>query len=116
MRVDYDDVETEDDLKVTHQGKPFTGEVVERGPGGVVVAITTYYEGMEDGPSYEWYPTGERKAAGSVRYGTAVGVHEEWYRSGALAAVDEFDDRGRHLSRRRWDESGALTEERVYTP
>ncbi|MDG4835724.1 hypothetical protein O7631_04245 [Micromonospora sp. WMMD967] len=110
MRVDYDDVETEDDLRVTYQGEPFTGEVVERSPQGQVVALTTYFEGMEDGPSAEWYPTGERKAEGSVRYGTAVGVHEEWHRNGNLASRVEFDDQGRMLSQQRWAEDGTPIE------
>ncbi|MEV1159400.1 hypothetical protein AB0J27_28810 [Micromonospora chokoriensis] len=110
MRVDYDDVETEDDLRVTYQGEPFTGEVVERSPQGQVIALTTYFEGMEDGPSAEWYPTGERKAEGNVRYGTAVGVHEEWHRNGNPASRVEFDDQGRMLSRQRWAEDGTPIE------
>lgn len=116
MRVDFDDVDTEDDLKVTYQGRPFTGEVVERAPGGAIVAMTTYYEGMEDGPTAEWYPTGERKAEGVVRYGTAVGVHQTWHRNGAIATLDEFDDKGRLLLRRRWDESGRVVEDRSFAP
>ncbi|MCZ7377847.1 toxin-antitoxin system YwqK family antitoxin [Micromonospora sp. WMMC250] len=110
MRVDYDDVETEDDLRVTYQGEPFTGEVVERSPQGQVIALTTYFEGMEDGPSAEWYPTGERKAEGNVRYGTAVGVHEEWHRNGNPASRVEFDNQGRMLSRQRWAEDGTPIE------
>ncbi|PWW58365.1 hypothetical protein DFQ13_109158 [Actinokineospora spheciospongiae] len=114
MRVEYDDVETEDDLRVTHQGKPFTGEVVERAPGGQVVALTTYFEGMEDGPAAEWYPTGERKAEGAVSYGTAIGVHQTWHRNGTLATHDEFDPKGKLLVRRRWDENGAVLEDRTH--
>ncbi|MGK5738714.1 toxin-antitoxin system YwqK family antitoxin [Micromonospora sp. URMC 103] len=110
MRVEYDDVETEDDLRVTYQGQPFTGEVVERSSQNQVIAITTYFNGIEDGPSAEWYPTGERKAAGTVRYGMAVGVHEEWHRNGNLAARSEFDDQGNLLSRYRWAEDGTPLE------
>ncbi|MEU7771827.1 hypothetical protein AB0C44_10970 [Micromonospora taraxaci] len=110
MRVDYDDVATEDDLRVTYQGELFTGEVVERSPQGQVIALTTYFEGMEDGPSADWYPTGERKAEGSARYGTAVGVHEEWHRNGNPASRVEFDDQGRMLSRQRWAEDGTPIE------
>jgi antitoxin component YwqK of YwqJK toxin-antitoxin module len=108
MRVDFDDVRTEDDLRVTYQGRLFTGEVVERGPDGVIVALTTYYAGMEDGPTAEWYPTGERRAEGVVRYGTAVGTHRTWHRNGTIATHEEFDDEGRLLLRRCWDESGGV--------
>ncbi|MGC5306229.1 toxin-antitoxin system YwqK family antitoxin [Micromonospora zamorensis] len=113
MRVEYDDVETEDDLRVTYQGELFTGEVVERSPQGQVIALTTYFKGMEDGLSAEWYPSGERKAEGSVRYGTAVGVHEEWHRNGNPAARIEFDDQGKLLSRHRWAEDGTPIESYV---
>jgi antitoxin component YwqK of YwqJK toxin-antitoxin module len=113
VRVEYDDVKTEDDLRVTHQGEPFTGEVVERSPQGQVIAVTTYFNGMEDGSSTEWYPTGERRAAGSARYGLAVGVHEEWYRNGSLAIRSEFDDHGRLLSRHRWAPDGTPLEVHV---
>ncbi|WP_433648615.1 toxin-antitoxin system YwqK family antitoxin [Micromonospora zamorensis] len=106
MRVEYDDVETEDDLRVTHQGELFTGEVVERSPQGQVIVVTTYFKGMEDGLSAEWYPSGERKAEGSARYGMAVGVHEEWHRNGNPAARVEFDDQGKLISRQRWAEDG----------
>jgi antitoxin component YwqK of YwqJK toxin-antitoxin module len=110
VRVDYDDVETEDDLQVTYQGELFTGEVVERSPQGQIIALTTYVKGMEDGLSAEWYPTGERKAEGSARYGTAVGVHEEWHRNGNPATRVEFDDQGKMLSRQRWAEDGTPIE------
>lgn len=40
MRVDYDDVETEDDLRVTYQGDLFTGEVVQRAPQDQVIALS----------------------------------------------------------------------------
>lgn len=113
MRVEYDDVETEDDLRVTYQGEPFTGEVVERSPQGQVIALTTYFNGMEDGLSAEWYPGGERKAEGSVSYGTAVGVHEEWHRNGNTAARIEFDNQGKLLSCHRWAEDGTPVESYV---
>ncbi|MFG1895784.1 toxin-antitoxin system YwqK family antitoxin [Micromonospora zamorensis] len=106
MRVEYDDVEIEDDLRVTHQGELFTGEVVERSPQGQVIAVTTYFKGMEDGLSAEWYRSGERKAEGSAHYGIAVGVHEEWHRNGNPAARVEFDDQGKLISRQRWAEDG----------
>ena len=114
MRVDYDDVVFEDDLRVTHEGKAFTGEVVEHAPNGTVITLTTYFEGFEDGPTAEWYPTGEPRSEGLVRAGTAVGVHQAWHRNGTIAAYDEFDDRGKLRLRRRWDEAGTLLEDRAF--
>lgn len=113
MRVELNDVTTEDDLRVTYQGEPFTGEVVERVRGGQIVAVRTYHLGVEDGPSAAWYPTGERKGTGVVRMGTAIGVHEVWHQNGTPAVRVEFDDDGNFLSRRRWTEDGTLVEEEV---
>ena len=90
-RVDLDDVEWNDFALVTHNGEPFTGEVVEKTSTGAVVAVTDYTGGMEEGPSTEWYPSG---------------VHQEWHLDGHLAAETEFDDQGRQLSNREWDETG----------
>ncbi|WP_424185064.1 toxin-antitoxin system YwqK family antitoxin [Actinokineospora sp. G85] len=114
MRADSDDVVTEDDLKVTHQGRPFTGEVIERTSTGAVVALTTYHHGIEDGPSAEWYPTGERKAEGMVNNGMPTGIHNSWHRNGTLATFDKFSDKGKLLIRRRWTESGDLIEDNDY--
>jgi antitoxin component YwqK of YwqJK toxin-antitoxin module len=114
MRVDFDDVVTENDLRVTYQGRSYTGEVVERAPDGAVVAVTTYWQGVEDGPSAEWYPTGEPKYEGLVRFGTAVGVHRSWHRNGTVAAYDEFSDEGRLVLRRRWEDTGELVEDRSF--
>lgn len=110
-RVDFDQVDWDDFALVVHNGEPFTGEVVEKGPGGVIVAVTSYVNGREDGPSTEWYPSGQVKARGDARFGQAVGVHQVWHPNGQLAAETEFDDQGHQLSNREWDEAGNVTAE-----
>jgi antitoxin component YwqK of YwqJK toxin-antitoxin module len=114
MRVDFDEVDWDDDLLLIHDGAPFTGEVVEKTRDGAVVAVTGYTDGYEDGPSTEWFPTGELKFHGVARRGWAVGVHQVWHRNGRLASERAFDDEGHQLSNREWDENGNLLEESIY--
>jgi antitoxin component YwqK of YwqJK toxin-antitoxin module len=114
MRVDFDEVNWDDDALVIHDGVPFTGEVVEKAPNGAIVAVTGYVDGYEDGPSTEWYPTGELKARGVTRLGRAVGVHQVWYRNGQLATERAFDGQGHQLSIREWDEAGYMLKESIY--
>jgi len=114
MRVDVNDVEMDDDLKVYLRGEPFTGEVVEHDPDGRLIGLTTYFNGVEDGPSAAWYPDGTPRAKGEAVNGMGIGLHETWFPNGRLAAQDEFDGTGRHLARRRWDEAGRLVEDRDY--
>ena len=83
-----------------------TGEVVETTSTGANVAVTSYTDGREDGPSTEWYASGELKARGASRLGLAVGVHKEWHVNGQLAAETAFDDQGHQLSNREWNETG----------
>jgi antitoxin component YwqK of YwqJK toxin-antitoxin module len=116
MQVNYDDIELDESDRAYLNDEPYTGEVIETTSTGQVVGLTTYYNGVEDGPSAEWYPTGERKAAGTITWGLPTGTHEEWHRNGTLATHSTFDDKGHLLTRRRWDENGTLIEEIDQTP
>lgn len=108
IRVDFDEVSWDDDSRVVHNGVWFTGEVVEKTRSGEIVAVTSYWNGVEDGQSTEWYPSGQLKARGVARYGQAVGAHQVWHPNGQLATEAVFDDEGHQLSRRAWDEAGNL--------
>lgn len=114
LRVDFDEVGWDDNALVVHNGVPFTGEVVEKAPNGEIVAVTSYVNGREDGPSTEWYPSGQLKARGVARFGHAIGMHQVWHPNGQLAAETEFDDQGLQLSNREWDEAGNVIAEATY--
>ncbi|MBC6447132.1 hypothetical protein [Actinokineospora xionganensis] len=36
--------------------------ILERGAGGQILALTTYFIGMKYSPYAQWHPTGDRKA------------------------------------------------------
>jgi antitoxin component YwqK of YwqJK toxin-antitoxin module len=113
MRINFEEAYHDDDLRLRYQGERFTGEVVETTPDGRIIALTSYFNGMEDGPAAEWYPNGQLRARGSTSSGRAVGLHLEWHPNGQLAVEHRFDDAGREISIRRWDESGHLIEDKT---
>lgn len=108
MRINIDDTDLDSDMCYLYQGEPFTGEAVETVSGGRIIAVTTYQNGREHGPSWEWYPDGQMKFEGAARDGRAIGVNRGWHRNGQLAEEKIFDERSRLISVRRWDENGIL--------
>ncbi|WP_179536567.1 toxin-antitoxin system YwqK family antitoxin [Actinopolyspora biskrensis] len=97
------------DETALYQGFPFTGEVVEETRGGVLVALTTYVDGVPDGVTKEWYPDGAKRSEGYNSRGRAIGTHVEWHKNGTLAREARFSDTGGYLGQRRWDDDGTLT-------
>ncbi|QUQ70818.1 toxin-antitoxin system YwqK family antitoxin [Kutzneria sp. CA-103260] len=100
-----DDNELDDWLRLTHDGEPFTGELVNT-YGETLVSLTTYRAGWCDGPTKAWYEDGTRKAEGMNRRSKAVGVHRRWHHNGQLAVEKRFDDNGRLVAEEHWDEEG----------
>ncbi|QBI56494.1 toxin-antitoxin system YwqK family antitoxin [Streptomonospora litoralis] len=97
-------------------GEAYTGEAVELGKNGQVIALTTYERGLEHGPSLEWYPNGQLMEEGRVdMVKGAVGVWKTWHKDGTLAAERTFDDDGRMLADRAWDADGHVVKDKVYS-
>ena len=82
--IEVDDPEVDGHLagRITYRGELFTGQTVGHDPDGRRIALTTYADGIQDGPSKEWYPDGH------------------------LRQLHFFDEIGNHLSRTIWDEDG----------
>lgn len=112
MRVNIED--TEDDYNgVLYEGVPYTGEVVEIGRESKLISLCNYYAGVQDGPYSEWYGPDRPFKQGTMRFGLLIGVNRKWHPNGQLALETEFDDQGRELYRREWDDKRALTYEHV---
>ncbi|MFE2302362.1 toxin-antitoxin system YwqK family antitoxin [Streptomyces sp. NPDC059445] len=117
MRIDVDDPELDMglDQSLTYQGRLFTGETVETNPRtGLVVAMTTYTDGLEDGPLLEWYSDGANRAEGQCRRGIPYGRWRDWHPNGRLALEKEYGARGMVRSIRKWSESGELIDDRTF--
>ncbi|MFG2571237.1 pentapeptide repeat-containing protein [Streptomyces sp. NPDC048481] len=107
--VDDPDVGMDDAHRLLYRGEPFTGEVTEH-LGGRLVSLDVYVEGLQHGPSWEWYQDGTLRSEGTVLKNLARGEHKQWHPNGALASRRVFTDDGLTiLEDHEWDEDGVAT-------
>ncbi|WP_316754204.1 toxin-antitoxin system YwqK family antitoxin [Streptomyces herbicida] len=111
QRIDIDDPEVDMDeaQRLLYRGKPFTGEVTEH-LAGKLVSLDIYVDGIQSGPSREWYKDGTLRSEGTVHKGLPRGEFKEWHPNGSLASRKIFDDDGLTLREEcTWDEDGQPT-------
>lgn len=111
QRIDIDDPEVgmDEAQRLLYRGKLFTGEVTEQ-LAGRLVSLDVYVDGVQDGPSCEWYKDGTLRSQGTVRNGLPCGEFKEWHLNGALASRKVFDADGLTLREEyEWDEHGRPT-------
>ncbi|HEX8243454.1 MAG TPA: hypothetical protein VF541_08165 [Longimicrobium sp.] len=99
---------------VTFRGRPFTGRVVERYPGGARRGSATYAKGRRDGVAEGWYPDGRPAWRGGFRAGREEGSHRAWWPDGKPRLVERF--RGGRLEGtvREWFANGRIYREVHY--
>ena len=102
--------DTDDGWTIRVDGVPFTGEVVDT-EDGRVVGVTTYRDGLEHGPSVEYFPDGDKHVAGQSAEGYAVGEWWEWYPGGKLKSYKVLDRWGDPRRSQRWSADGVLIED-----
>ncbi|MER5779352.1 hypothetical protein ABT144_34725 [Streptomyces sp. NPDC002039] len=110
-RIDVDDPDVDGDYshRLLYRGEPFTGEAEEY-LAGRRVSVTSYTEGLKDGPHRHWYPSGALQAEGVMRSGFLAGEARRWHENGVLARRLLHSEDGRiALAGCEWDESGAPT-------
>lgn len=112
MRIDARETCMGEDMLVTHDDEPYTGEVEHREADGTIVAVITYYEGIEHGPHHTWYVDGTKRSQGIANMGAAVGQWRRWHPDGRLACLQTFDNHGRQLHRTEWDREGNVVVDR----
>jgi antitoxin component YwqK of YwqJK toxin-antitoxin module len=110
QRINFDDpdVGKDEDLRVVYREELFTGEV-EEFAGDARVALSTYRDGVPDGPTVEWYPDGTLRSKGSLRMGQVVGEFKDWHPNGVLAVSRTFDERTTLVEHYEWDRDGLPT-------
>jgi antitoxin component YwqK of YwqJK toxin-antitoxin module len=114
LRVDENELDWDEDNEPSYRGEPFTGESAEYAPDGRLMSLTTYVDGLADGPFQVWAKTGTLIVEGRSRLGDPVGTQREWYDNGAPKAEHIYGDGGRLLNVRNWDENGNLTLDETY--
>ncbi|MBQ1080376.1 MULTISPECIES: toxin-antitoxin system YwqK family antitoxin [unclassified Nocardiopsis] len=115
-RVREEEVEYPDDTYTLLDGDLFTGEVVEY-EDGVAVELTTYHEGIAEGPRLSWNEDGQLISQGYMgRLIGAVGPWHEWDRDGNLIREIVFDEAGNIRLIREWDAHGNFSGEEKRKP
>ncbi|MEO3746718.1 hypothetical protein [Plantactinospora sp. B5E13] len=105
MRVLLDEADFNDDDRLTYRGKLFTGVAVEVDSEGVLLAESTYRNGVQDGPERTFHEDGSVRTEDTYRFGILV-ESREWHRNGRLACELRNDAFGRRLTEQRWAEDG----------
>jgi antitoxin component YwqK of YwqJK toxin-antitoxin module len=103
--------DAEDGWMVRVDGVPFTGDVVDT-EHGRVIGVTGYRDGLEHGPSVEYFPDGSKQVEGQSAVGYAVGEWREWYADGRLKSYKVLDRWGDLRKSQLWDADGVLIEDR----
>ncbi|GAA3174746.1 MULTISPECIES: toxin-antitoxin system YwqK family antitoxin [Streptomyces] len=111
MRVDHEDTYKDDDMRVHYEDDLFTGEVAAHNGAGTLIALMSYVDGVPSGPHATWYPNGQKREEGTMRWGIAVGEWHAWHSNGQLAEHSVFNLQGKRERRQRWDKEGNLTKD-----
>ncbi|MEV6570338.1 hypothetical protein [Streptomyces sp. NPDC051577] len=93
--------------RLLYKGELFTGEAEEY-LAGRRVSVTTYTQGIKDGPYWHWFASGVLQATGVMRSGFLAGEALRWHENGVLAQRLLYSEDGHiALAAFAWDEKGA---------
>src|SRR5687768_10965460 len=107
MRVYYDELSLEDDMKYTYKGQAFTGIAFELSEGGALWIEDSMVEGRGQGFSREYFATGHLKSAENLDEDSLHGLCKYWYENGQLEAGRVYEH-GILVQERTWDENGNI--------
>lgn len=105
-RVDYDEVELDDDL-VMVDGRPFSGIVYSKYPSGQIYFENHYRDGLPEGLCQEWDPDGQLISRRIAIRGRGSSEIWKWHANGKPALYERFVD-GRPVETKQWNEKGEL--------
>ena len=108
MPIDFADLEWDDANRAVTADGPVTGEVLEYGPLGDVVARVGYREGLKHGSELRYFPDGKLRYEGDWVDGRSVGVHRVWHFNRQLKEERRYGEDGRLAEVVRWSEDGRL--------
>jgi antitoxin component YwqK of YwqJK toxin-antitoxin module len=89
MRIPDEELDYDEDIIYVHNGKRFTGIAFEESAHGIL-SECTYLDGMQDGPSRDWYPDGTLKAEMFFKENLKNGTSREIFPDGKLASEIVF--------------------------
>ncbi|MFB7877971.1 toxin-antitoxin system YwqK family antitoxin [Nocardia sp. NPDC056064] len=108
--VPAEELRWDDEEQRRYRGdEPFTGQEFRRAaPSSPITEVAGYTDGYPDGPVRGWYLDGTPRYTGEYADRRQVGTWREWFPTGARKEETVFAPDGALLTRRLWDETGAL--------
>ena len=106
-RVDFEELDLDDEQLIVWNGRPFTGIAVEFFPDGTLCSEVPHLEGVRHGLIRAWYPSGQLRKEANLWQGGLHGYKREWDEQGHLVS-DELGELGIGIAEKRWDEQGRL--------
>jgi antitoxin component YwqK of YwqJK toxin-antitoxin module len=114
-KLTLDQIDYDEDLRAIYGGEHIYGEVVELDAEGRTVAVTTFTDGVKDGPWRTYYPNSRLKAECSYRMGLPDGLSRTWHPNGAPASEATFEY-GDVVAERAWSEDGTEVDPKTGQP
>ncbi len=93
---------------------PFTGEVREFYPDGILKAKASVREGRMNGPTRGYYPSGKLHTEETFVDGVSDGLRRRFHEDGAVKAVEEIQLGRLHGRYERYHTNGVLAERATY--
>ena len=112
--VEFGCLRHDEDGRMWHEGKLFTGVAVEYWPNGQLASELHYADGIEDGWSRSWHQNGVPSTETLFIEGCATGRMKKWHPNGQLQLEKEIE-LGIRLWSKEWDEVGELVTEYLLT-
>ena len=106
LRIPREELEYSDDDGIyCHNGAPAEGTVFRKDSTGRLINEQEYRAGLPWGPGRSWLPSGNLASESQWNAGVFHGLQRKWAENGSLI-LEEFDEFGVCLWRKRWNEVG----------
>ena len=103
-----------DGVTPTWQGQPLTGVMYDLHLDGWLLSEIEYVDGLQEGTSRDYYPSGQVRSEGMYRGNNADGPEREWFENGHLRREAMLDS-AHIVSEKVWDEAGTLVRNYIMT-
>ncbi|MCA8994953.1 MAG: hypothetical protein KDA88_23450 [Planctomycetaceae bacterium] len=116
VRVEFEQITIDEDLRHYLDGRPFTGVVIGNYPNGQLASETAFYGGFETGFSRSWHRNGQIRsdiAPGDDYDSLQWYTVREWHANGQIREIYRMLGPGRAKEVKEWDDSGCVVQHTV---
>lgn len=97
-----------------NHSQPFTGEAIERGLTGKITTQTHYKNGLQNGPSKNYFSNGQLLISANYKDGKLNGPYKSYYENGKLQMEATYKDDKIVGLYKTYYESGKISEVTIY--